>query len=191
MRWVVLAWLLAMPGIAGAQPLLVPTADADVVYRVTGPAAEQIPGGAPDGVRLQWDAARQRLRADPLGRPAYAIADLPHRLAQVVFPAQNSVLELPLRGGDPQSLLTGVDIHFTRRGTSHLLGLDCTEWTVHSPRLDGTGCVTADGIVLRADGRYNGQSGSMLALSVARGPVPLERFMLPDAYFRLPLMGGR
>jgi hypothetical protein len=184
MKWVVLAGLLALPGLACAQPRLVPSADADVVYRVTGTAADQIPGGAPDGVRLQWDAAGQRLRA-------YAIADLPRRIADVVFPAQTSILELPLRRGDPQSLLTGVDIHFNRRGIGHVLGLECAEWTVHSPRLDGTGCVTADGIVLRAEGWFNGQTGSLQAVSVARGLLPPGRFTPPEGFFRLPLMGGR
>ena len=194
MRWpdlkrVAIACLLALPGAALAQPRLIPGADADVVYHVAGAAAAQIPGGAPDGVRLQWDAAGQRLRAEPLGGLAYAIADLPRRRAEVVFPAQTSVLELRLRMGDPQTLLVGTDIHFVRRGTSRVLGLECTEWTVQSPRVEGTGCVTADGIVLRAEGRYNGQEGSMKAVSVARGPLPPGQFSPPEGYFHLPLMG--
>ncbi len=189
LRWVALAWLLATPGAAWAQPRLIPNADANVLYRVGGAAAAQIPGGAPDGVRLEWDATGQRLRAEPLGGPVYAIADLSRRLADVVFPAQTSVLELRLRMGDPQTLLAGSDARFTRKGTSHLLGLECTEWAVQSPRVEGTGCVTADGIVLRAEGRYNGQAGDVKAVSVARGPLPPGQFSPPEGYFRLPLMG--
>ena len=191
MRWLALLCLLSSPVAALSQPRLVPAGDADVVYRVAGAAAAQIPGGAPDGVRLQWDAAGERLRAEPVGGPVYAITDLMRHIADIVFPAQTSVLELRVRGGDPQTLLAGADVHFTRKGASRLLGLDCTEWAVHSRQVDGTGCVTADGIVLRAEGQYNGQSASLQAVSVGRGPVPAARFSPPANYFRLPLAGGK
>ena len=191
MRWIVLlAGLLSLPGLAGAQPRLVPSADVEVVYRVSGAAADQIPGGAPDGVRLQWDAAGQRLRAEPVGRTMYAITDLSRHVADIVFPAQTSFLELPLRMGDPQTLLAGADVRFTRRGAGHVLGLDCTEWTIHSRKVDGAGCVTADGIVLRADGQFDGRPGGMQAVSVTRGPVPAARFAPPSGFFRVP-MGGQ
>ncbi len=128
---------------AAAQPRLVPATDVDVLYHLEGAAAQQIPGGAPDGVRLQWDAAGQRLRAEPVGAPVYAITDLRRRVASLVFAAQSSVLELPLRGGDPQTLLAGADARFTRRGAGHVLGMDCTEWSVQARHVDATGCVTA------------------------------------------------
>ena len=94
---------LLLPGLglglgAAAQPRLVPTGDVDVLYQVDGAAAQQIPGGAAGGVRLMWDAAGERLRAEPVGQPVYAITDLRRRLAELVFAAQSSVLELPLRG---------------------------------------------------------------------------------------------
>lgn len=178
---------LAFPVFAVAQPRLVPTADADVLYRVEGAAAQQIPGGAPDGVRLQWDAAGQRLRAEPVGGAVYAITDLRRRVASLVFAAQSSVLELPLRGGDPQALLAGSDARFTRHGAGRVLGMDCTEWSVQARHVDATGCVTPDGIVLRAEGTWNGQPGRAVALSVARGPVPAASFVPPPGFFRVPL----
>ena len=191
MRWIVLVLgLLTLPALSQAQPRLIPNGDVDVVYRVTGAAADQIPGGAPDGVRLQWDAAGQRLRAEPVGRAMYAITDLPRHVADVVFPAQSSILELPLRVGDPQTLLAGADVRFSRKGSGRVLGLDCTEWTIHSRKVDGAGCVTADGIVLRAEGQFDGRPGGMQAVSVARGPVPAMRFAPPAGFFRVP-MGGR
>ncbi len=168
-----------------SQPLLVPGRDVAVVYRVGGAAAEQIPGGAPDGVRLQWDATAQRLRAEPLGRPGYALVDLGRRVADIVFPAQTSYIEAAIRGGDPQTLLAGSDVRFTRRGPSRVIGLDCTEWAIHSRKIDGTGCVTPDGVVLRADGQFDGRPGSMVAVSVETRPQPASAFQPPEGFFRL------
>ena len=185
-RLLVLAAALALPVGAAAQPRLTPAGDVDVLYRVEGEAAQQIPGGAPQGVRLAWDAAGQRLRAEPVGQPLYAIADLRRRVADVVFAGQSTVLELPIRGGDPQALLAGADARFTRKGTGHVLGMECAEWAVQARRVDATGCVTADGIVLRAEGTWNGQPGRAVALSVARGPVPAAMFVPPPEFVRVP-----
>ena len=185
---------MVLPSLALAQPRLIPAGDVDVLYQLDGAAAQQIPGGAADGVRLQWDAAGQRLRAEPVGQPVYAITDLRRRVADLVFAAQSSVLELPLRGGDPQTLLAGADAHFTRQGNSHVLGMECTEWTVHARHVDATGCVTADGVVLRAEGTWNGQPGRAVAQSVARGPISDARFEPPPNFLRVPLglpQGGR
>ena len=178
---------LLLPAIAAAQPRLVPAGDVDVLYHVEGAAAQEIPGGAPDGVRLQWDAGGQRLRAEPVGQAMYAITDLRRRVADIVFPAQSSILELPLRGGDPQALLAGADARFTRRGAGHVLGIECTEWSVQARHMDATGCVTADGVVLRAEGSWNGQPGRAVAQSVARGPIAGAAFVPPAGFFRLPL----
>ena len=118
-----------LPAMAVAQPRLVPGGDVDVLYQLEGAAAEQIPGGAPDGVRLQWDAAGQRLRAEPVGQAVYAITDLHRRVADIVFAAQSSVLELPLRGGDPQTLLAGR----TRGSPARAPGM-CSAWSAPSGR---------------------------------------------------------
>lgn len=178
---------LLVSGKALAQPSLVPDHDADILYRLTGAAADQIPGGAPDGVRLQWDAAGQRLRAEPVGRAAYTITDLRRRITDVVFNGQNAVLELPIRGGDPQALIAGNDVHFTRKGTSRVLGMECTDWAVQSRKLDVTGCVTADGLVLRAQGVFSGQQGTATAVSVSRASVPAAAFQLPEGAARMAL----
>ena len=184
--WLIVA-AASLPTLAVAQPRLVPGGDVNVLYRLDGAAADQIPGGAPGGVRLEWDAGGQRLRAEPVGQPVYAITDLRRRVADIVFAAQSSVLELPLRGGDPQTLLAGADARFTRKGTGTVLGMECTEWTIQARHVDATGCVTADGIVLRAEGTWNGQPGRATAQSVARGPIPDSAFVPPANFIRVPL----
>ena len=186
---------LAMPALAAAQPRLVPPDDVQVLYRASGPAVAAIPGGAPGGIRLEWDAGAERLRSEPVGGPVYAIADLGRHVADVVFSGQNTYLELPIRSGNPQALLslavTGADGQFTRGGTDRLLGLNCTEWTVRARKLDATGCVTDEGVVLRASGTWNGQAGELVALSVSHGRVPPERFSPPEDFARINLKGGK
>lgn len=193
MKRLLLAFLacpvFAYPSLAGAQPMLVPGRDVTVLYRLGGEAAEQIPGGAPDGVRLQWDAAGQRLRAEPVGRPVYAITDLGRRVADFVFAQQGAYMETRIKGGDPQTLLAGRDARFTRRGTDRLLGLDCTNWAIHSPKIDGTGCVTVDGVVLRAAVTVEGRPGTLTALSVVYAPQPADAFAPPAGFSRLSLPG--
>jgi hypothetical protein len=186
--------LTILPSVASAapvveQPLLVPGRDVAIVYRLGGAAVGQIPGGAPNGVRLVWDATGQRLRAEPIGRSMYALTDLQRRVADVVFAAQSAYIETRIKGGDPQTLLAGRDIRFSRRGAARLLGLDCTNWAIHSQKIDGTGCVTADGVVLRAEGTVDGQPGSVTAQSVAYGKQPDSAFLPPEGFARLALPG--
>ena len=190
MKWLVLALVLC-PAFAMAQPMLLPGRDVAVLYRLGGAAADQIPGGAPDGVRLLWDAAGQRLRAEPVGRPMYALTDLPRRVADIVFAAQSSYIEARIKGGDPQMLLAGRDAHFTRRGERILLGLACTDWAIHSQKIDGIGCVTADGVVLKAEVTIDGRPGSVVAQTVAYGALPGSEFVPPDGFARLQLPGSR
>jgi hypothetical protein len=184
---------LAWSGAARAQsqPLLVPGRDVAVVYQLHGAAADQIPGGAPNGVRLLWDATGQRLRTEPMGRPMYALTDLQRRVAEIVFAGQKAYLEARIKGGDPQTLLAGPNVHFTRRGKARLLGMDCTDWAIHSQKIDGTGCVTPDGVVLRAEVTINGLPGSLVAESVSYGKQPDAAFVPPEGYARLALPGAK
>ncbi|MEJ1977760.1 MAG: hypothetical protein WDN49_18265 [Acetobacteraceae bacterium] len=139
-------------------------------------------------MRLAWDAAGQRLRAEsvgPAGQGTYAITDLARRVVDIVFAGQFSYMELPMRGGDPQALLAGADVTFTRRGTEHLLGLECVDWAIHSRKVNGVGCVTPEGVVLRAEGVLDGKQGSMTALSVEMTPQPDASFHPPKGFFRI------
>ena len=187
--------LFAVPSLAWAQPRLVPEADVQVLYRLSGPAAAAIPGGAADGVRLEWDAAGERLRSEPVGGPVYAIADLGRHVADVVFATQNTYFELPLRAGDPQTLLYGAisggDAHFTRTAADRVLAIPCTNWKVTARKLDATACITDGGVVLRASGTWDGHEGTLTAVSVSHDAPAAERFRPPDGFFRVNLKGGK
>jgi hypothetical protein len=119
----------------------------------------------------------------------YALTDLQRRVADIVFAGQGAYMQTKIKGGDPQTLLAGRDIHFTRRGTEHLLGLDCTVWAIQSQKINGTGCVTPEGVILRAEGMIDGRPGSLVAQSVAFGAQPNSAFVPPDGYTRMSLPG--
>lgn len=184
--------LVTLPVTARAQdrPRVQPSRDVAVTYRLEGDAASAVPGGVPGALRLSWDAAGQRLRAEPEGRTQAVIVDLRAHSAQMVDATLRSALTLPVRDADLQPLtLDGARL--TRRGDAVVAGLPCTDWAVQSPRGAGTVCLTADGVALRAEGKVDGRRGSFTASSVSYGPQRDELFRVPADYmqFSLPKIG--
>jgi len=180
------AALLACCGTAAAQdrPLVQPTRDVTVTYRVEDAAASVIPGGIDGPLRLSWDAARQRLRAEAEGRPQAVLVDLPNRTATLLDDTMRAVVALPVRERDLQPLtLNGARL--TRRGQDSVAGLACTTWDVQASRGAGTVCLTADGVALRAEGAVDGRRGSFTATSVRYGGVGPGLFAVPPGYFSL------
>jgi len=181
--------LLASTSLSAAaqdRPLVQPSRDVAVTYRVEGAAASVVPGGIPGTLRLSWDAAGQRLRAEPEGRTQAVIVNLREHSAQVMDSMLRSALTLPVRDGDLQPLtLDGARL--TQRGTDTVAGLPCTTWAVQAPRGAGTVCFTADGVALRADGQVDGQHGTFTASSVSYGPQPDTLFRVPAEYLQLSI----
>jgi len=175
---------------AEGRPRIQPSRDVAVTYRVEGDAASAVPGGIPGALRLSWDAAGQRLRAEPEGRTQAVIVDLRAHSVQMVDTTLRSALTLPVRDADLQPLtLDGARL--TRRGDDTVAGLPCTDWAVQSPRGAGTVCLTADGVTLRADGEVDGRRGAFTASSVSYGPQRAELFRVPSDYmqFSMPKLG--
>jgi hypothetical protein len=174
----------ASPQAASPQdrPRVQPDRDVTVTYRVEGAATQAIPGGIDGPLRLSWDAAGQRLRAEPANRPQAVIVDLPRHTASVVDDMMHAVLTLPVRERDLQPLtLDGVQM--TRRGT--VAGRACTTWAMQSKRGAGAVCLTADGVALRAEGEIDGRHGSFTATNVAYGAVAADLFTAPPGYMTL------
>ena len=185
-RAVVIAAGLLAAGAVAAQdrPLIQPSRDVSVTYRVEGAAASAVPGGIPNALRLSWDAAGQRLRAEPEGRSQAIIVDLRARSAQVVDTMLRSALTLPTRDSDFQPLtLDGARL--TRRNEAVVAGLPCTNWAVQSSRGNGTVCFTSDGVALRAVGEVDGRHGTFTASSVSYGPVSSDLFRVPADFMQL------
>ena len=180
--------MLAMPAAAQEHPRVQPSRDVVVDYRVEGAAAEVVPGGAPGRLRLSWDAAGQRLRAEAEGRTQALLADLRGHTAMMVDSALHTAITLPVRGGDIQALsLEGARL--TRRGTVAVAGLGCTEYDVQASRGTGTVCLTPDGVALRGRGVVNGRSGSFMAESVSYGALPPMLFQPPPGTMQLRIPG--
>ncbi len=180
--------LIALVGTAAAQdrPRIQPTRDVTVAYRVSGAAASAIPGGIPGALRLSWDAAGQRLRAEAEGRTQAVIVDLRAHSAQLLDTGLRSALTLPVRDGDLQPLtLDGARL--TRRGNDTVAGLACTNWDVQARRGSGVICLTADGVPLRADGDVDGRAGTFTAISVSYGPLPADLFRAPPGFMQLAM----
>ncbi len=182
--------LLAAAGTSAAQdrPMLQPSRDVTITYRVEGAAASAIPGGIDGPLRLSWDAAHQRLRAEAEGRPQAVLVDLPNHTATMLDDAMRAAVALPVRERDLQPL-TLAGARLTRRGAGNVAGMACTNWDVASHRGAGTICLTVDGVALRADGAMDGQKGSFTATSVRYGEVAPGLFKAPPGYFALDLAG--
>lgn len=168
------------------RPRVQPDRDVTVTYRVEGAATQALPGGIDGPVRLSWDAAGQRLRAEPANRAQAVIVDLPRHTASVVDDTMHAVLTLPVREHDLQPLtLDGVQM--TRRGSDTVAGRACTTWTMQAKRGSGAVCLTPDGVALRAEGEIDGRHGSFTATSVAYGAVAADLFMAPPGYLTLSI----
>ena len=166
------------------RPRVQPDRDVTVTYRLEGAATQAIPGGVDGPLRLSWDAAGQRLRAEPANRPQAVIVDLPRHTASVVDDAMHAVLTLPVRERDLQPLtLDGVGM--TRRGTDTVAGHPCTTWAMQSKRGTGTVCLTPGGVALRAEGDIDGRHGSFTATNVLYGAVAADLFTAPPGYMTL------
>lgn len=188
---VLVAALAAVPAAAQERPLLQPTKDVLVTYKLDGAASEIIPGGQPAGsLRLFWDATNQRMRLELDGRTQAMLVDLRARQAHVLDTGLRSYIVLPV-GNAEMAAITLAGAQLTRRNTDTVAGLPCTNWGVQSPRGTGTICMTADGVALRAVGEVDGRRGAFTATDVLWGPQPAARFQVPAGYmsFAIPGMG--
>jgi hypothetical protein len=69
-------------------------------------------------------------------------------------------------------------------------GLPCTLWRVQDGNSQGRSCITADGVMLRAEGSHQGQSGGMEATQVSFAPQDAARFQRPQGFQALQGMPG-
>lgn len=186
MRRILAAAILlgAAPATAQDRPPLTPTRDVAVTYRVTGPAAQQ---GAPPIV-VAWNAAAQLMRSEVPGM-GWMVMDLRQGRGFMVMEQMRAIMDIPagqmaqLPGHSPSAT-------FRREGTAMVAGLPCTLWRVQDGQSQGRSCITAEGVMLRAEGSHQGQSGGMEATQVSFAPQDAARFQRPQGFQALQGMPG-
>ena len=172
---------------AERAPAILPSHDVAVLYRVTGRAAQQV-----RQLHVRFTAAQRLLRVDSqdftLG---YLLVDPARQQARMVLNGTRQMVDLPLARDRRARLLLGEGLQFHRRGSTRVAGRACTLWDVSSRRDSATTCLTADGVLLRAQGRTGDAAGSTLeAIQVRDTPQPPALFQPPSGggALRLPDM---
>ena len=182
----VLAPGLPAAGAAQDRPLLRPAHDVTVSYDVDAP---QVPVRQ---VVAQIAAGLRRARIDS-GDATTLLLDPVSGQGVLMLNGLHMYSVLSGRGHDLDEYLLDPSMQFTRAGTATVAGLPCTEWHVRSPRGAGTGCVTADGVLLRFAGTDSrGRQGSLVATDVRAGPLAPSLFVPPAGFHQmtLPDFGG-
>ena len=186
-RWTLataaLAVLSALPAAAQDRPILRPTRDLAVVYRVqaTGPNGQ----AETRTVRMYWTSQGTRLRLETEGQPGFGLVDYgAGRMTMVMLP-QKAYAEVTFDADHAPGLNIPPGAAVDRSGTATVAGTACTEWTVRGPQGGGTACITSDGLVLRVSGAQPGEAPAMEAVSVAYGPQPASLFALPSGLHRI------
>lgn len=169
-----LAGLLLAPMAARADmPVVQPTRDVDVTYRVP------VPGGTPVFLlqRLRWSAATRRQRVDLPSSGSWMVIDFANSRMALVRDASREVVDLPAPLSATQP---GGGAAFSRVGTDTVAGLPCTQWRTTDTRgQEALACYTLDGVLLRAAA---GSRVMMEAVGVKFGQQDMSVFQLPAGY---------
>jgi hypothetical protein len=176
--------LLASPALAQDRPPLMPTRDVAVTYRVTGAGAQQ---GMPPMV-VSWNASRGLMRSEMPGM-GWMVVDTRGGSGFMVMEPMRAIMDVP-PGQVNQALTHSDKATFRREGTATVAGLACTIWAVQEGASQGRSCITAEGVMLRAEGTHQGQSGGMEATQVSFGPQDPARFQRPQGYQSMQGMPG-
>jgi hypothetical protein len=174
----------ALPALAQDRPPIYPTRDVAITYRVTGGQAQ---GGMP-AMTMSWLSAAQTMRIDMAGM-GYMVADHRNQRGFMVMDQMRMIMDIPMQQALQQAG-PSPNAAYRRTGSDTVAGLACTVWSYQDGGNAGTACVTADGVMLRAQGSSQGQSGGMEATQVAYGTQDPARFQRPAGYQSMQMPGG-
>lgn len=178
------ACLLAGPALAAdVRPALLPARDAAVTYRVAGGAGL---------VRVAFRGGGGAMRFEMEGQASYGILDRQAGVLVLVLAGGRLRTDLPV-GDEIERFLHGAaSADYARRGEDVIAGQRCTIWQARAPEGDGTGCLTADGVLLRGTGQdRQGHTVSLEAVDVSYAPLPPAAFVPPAGARRFSPEPGR
>jgi hypothetical protein len=181
---IVLITGLIGPGLdarAQDRPVMAPSRDVTVTYALTGGAQNQ---GATT-MRVTYADGNKRVRMDLLAFPDAKVAfgsiifDTVANEVLSLLPDQQAYYVLPAAGKANPGLLLNDKMQYIRQGKETIADLPCTDWMVsNGTDFQGTACVTADGVALRAT-RTLPKPGTMEAVKVSYGTPPGDTFKPP------------
>jgi hypothetical protein len=169
------------PASADPRPLLVPAHDVTVHYQVA-PREH-----APVDVVVAVKAGGTRLRITSDMLPTTVLVNRDTEKAAVMLPMLRAYSDIKIGRYDPENtVLKGAA--FTRGGHEHVAGHECTVWRATSADGSAEGCITADGVILRAAVRSDkhGEEVALHAVRVDYAPVPDADFAVPPDFQRSP-----
>jgi hypothetical protein len=189
-RAVIAAALLCLAGtaaIAADHPPYVPTRDVAVAYRVQLSAD---PHGE-ESVQMAYTTASGRVRIEAPGNPGYMLIDRSEGRLIMVVDQMRTFMEMPFDARMGAGLLLNDKMAFSRKGMEKVAGLPCTSWDVTSGATHARLCITADGVILRAEGSDPKRGeGRLEAVSVSYTPQPANLFAPPAGYHKMEMPGG-
>ncbi|MDB5413990.1 MAG: hypothetical protein JWR10_2325 [Rubritepida sp.] len=170
---------IATPAAAQRSPLMMPTRDVTITYRLVGGQ-----DGHPANMEMSWMAARHTQRMEMPGT-GWSVADHATNTGFIVMDEARRVMDMPasvLRRqlGAPQ------DAVFTREGTETVAGYSCTVWRYQDGANEGRVCLTSDGVMLRSMITVRGTAGGVEAVQVTYATQDPARFLPPAGYQRIP-----
>ncbi len=163
----------AHPAWAADVPVVQPTHDVDVTYKVPVPGADSTALLQ----RLRWSASLRRQRVDLPTSGNWMVLDFAAHRMVLVRDDTRTILALPAPPDPPPSAAG-----FARAGEAVVAGLPCTEWRTRDTRGGETlACYAPDGVLLRAT---SGDRVLMEAVSVHNTPQAADVFDVPAGYAR-------
>jgi hypothetical protein len=175
MRFVVLAGLFLAGAARAEAPVVQPTRDVDVTYKVP------VAGGTNVAIlqRLRFSASLHIQRVDLPTSGNWMVLNFATKRLAMVRDESREIVDLPAPDNSAQP---GAGAGFTRVGAARVAGLDCVEWrTVDTRGQQTVACYTADGVLLRA---RNDSGVLMEAVGVVYAPQEAGVFKLPGGYSR-------
>jgi hypothetical protein len=179
------ALIATLPLAARAEdrPAIFPTRDVAVTYRITGQ-------GQQADMTILWSAAQRLTRMNMPGGTVYMVADHQAQRAFMVVQEMRMVMDMPMaRAAGLQRDFENA--RFSRGGREKIAGHDCTLWRYESAATRGEACITADGVVLRAESTAPGAAaGRMEATRVVYAPQDPAQFRRPQGYQTMQMPEG-
>ena len=159
------------PARAQDVPVVQPSRDVDVTYRVPVPG----PGNASLLQRLRWSATSRRQRVDLPTSGGWMVMDFGAHRMWIVHDETRTVIDLAA----PPDIAPSA-ANFTKGSPLVVASTPCTEWRTR----DGSGqdtdvCYTQDGVLLRV---RSGSQALLEAISIKYDLQPESVFAVPDGY---------